>query len=85
MNVIVFTYKADISGGSNRSLLSILEILVKEGHQVTLILPKKVGQMYDAANKIGVKCIYQPYGRICAKKYKGIKTSAKTPKATKYP
>lgn len=73
MNVIVFTYKADISGGSNRSLLSILEILVKEGHQVTLILPKKVGQMYDAANKIGVKCIYQPYGRICAKKYKGIK------------
>lgn len=73
MNIIVFTYKADISGGSNRSLLSILEILVKEGHQVTLVLPKKTGQMYNAANKIGVKCIYQPYGRICAKKCKGIK------------
>ena len=72
MNIIVFTYKADISGGSNRSLLSILEILVNEGHNVTLVLPKKVGQMYDAANKIGVTCLYQPYGRICATKVRGV-------------
>lgn len=72
MNIIVFTYKADISGGSNRSLLSILEILVNESHNVTLILPKKTGGMYAAAKEIGIQCIYQPFGRICAKKVRGI-------------
>lgn len=72
MNIIVFTYKADISGGSNRSLLSILEILIKEGDCVTLVLPKKKGQMYEAAKSIGVRCIFQPYGRICAQKVHGL-------------
>ena len=72
MNIIVFTYKADISGGSNRSLLSVMEIMKSRGHQVTLVLPKKTGALYDKSKELGINCIYQPFGRICAIKVRGI-------------
>lgn len=72
MNIIVFTYKAQISGGSNRSLLSILEILTQRGHNVTLFLPGKDGEMYQEAKKIGVKCIYKKFNPIIEEKKHGL-------------
>ena len=64
MTVLVVSYRAEISGGSNRSLLSVLEVMKKRGHKVVLILPKKEGNMYDEAEKLGVECVYIPLSRI---------------------
>ena len=64
MTVLVVSYRAEISGGSNRSLLSVLEVMKKRGHKVVLILPKKEGNMYDEAEKLGIECVYIPLSRI---------------------
>ena len=70
MNILIVTYKADISGGSNRSLLSIIDLLNDGSNNITLILPKKNGKMYDEANKRNIKVKYMHYSRIGARKPK---------------
>lgn len=70
MRVLAFTYKAEISGGSNRSFLSILDLLKSQGHEVYLYLPKKSGQMYQEAHKIQVSAKYLPYSR-CGHRFNG--------------
>ena len=64
MTILVISYRAEISGGSNRSLLSVLEKMKKRGHRVVLILPKREGNMYEEAEKLGVECMYVPLSRI---------------------
>lgn len=72
MNIIVFTYRAQISGGSNRSLLSILDILIQRGHNVTLYLPEKTGEMYEVAEKLGVNCSFMPFHNIIDERCEGF-------------
>lgn len=64
MTILVVSYRAEISGGSNRSLLSVLERMKARGHKVVLILPKKEGNMYEEAKRLGVECLYIPLSRI---------------------
>ena len=64
MTILVVSYRAEISGGSNRSLLSVLERMKARGHKVVLILPQKEGNMYEEAKRLGVECLYIPLSRI---------------------
>lgn len=72
MKVLAFTYKAEISGGSNRSFLSILDLLKNNGHEVMLYLPKSKGQLYQEADKISIVASHLPYARA-AHRYTGSK------------
>lgn len=68
MKILIVTYKADISGGSNRSLLSIIDMLLEDENEVILLLPKKAGDLYNEAKKRNIMCWYMPYSRIGVKR-----------------
>lgn len=70
MNIIIFTHIAELSGGSNRSLLSVIEALKDKGDNILLVLPRKKGQMYNEALRLGIQTIFMPYGRSIHKKTK---------------
>lgn len=64
MKVLVVTYKADISGGSNRAMLEVIDALIGRGHEVSLLVPKKKGDLYREAEKRNIDCTYVPYTRV---------------------
>jgi len=64
MNLLIVTYKADISGGSNRAMLEVIDMLLKRQHKITLLVPKKQGGLYEEARKRGFDCFYVPYTRV---------------------
>lgn len=64
MKVLVVTYKADISGGSNRAMLEVIDALIEQNHEVSLIVPRKNGALYKEAAKRKIDCIYVPYTRV---------------------
>lgn len=64
MKVLVVAYKADVSGGSNRAMLEVIDTLIEQGHEVHLLVPKKEGELYSEAEKRKIDCTYIPYTRV---------------------
>ena len=64
MKVLIVTYKADISGGSNRAMLEVIDVLLSQGHEICLLVPRKEGELYREARKQKIECIYVPYTRV---------------------
>lgn len=64
MKVLIVTYKADISGGSNRAMLEVIDALLGQGHEVCLLVPRKEGELYKEAKKQKIECVYVPYTRV---------------------
>ena len=64
MKVLIVAHSTKLSGGSNRSLLSIIDKMCNENNHVEVILPKKYGAMYDELEKRKVKTHYIAYGQI---------------------
>ena len=55
MKVLIVAHSTKLSGGANRSLLSIIDKMCNENNHVEVILPKKYGAMYDELEKRKVK------------------------------
>lgn len=61
MRILICAHDANITGGANRSLLMIIDGLIKENNYVEVLLPKDRGQLKDELDKRGVKthsCLY---------------------------
>lgn len=72
MKILVLTHRSNFSGGANRSLLSVLIGLRDKGHEIDVIVPKKVGELNEALTKEGFNWKYCRYYRMGAKRFKGI-------------
>ena len=67
MKVLAVAHNADFSGGSNRSLYTVIKLLKNSFNiEFTVILPSRKGALIDALKKIGVETIAVPYYGVIA-------------------
>lgn len=61
MKILICAHDANITGGANRSLLMIIDGLIKENNNIEVLLPRNKGELKDELDKRGVKtysCLY---------------------------
>lgn len=64
MRILAFVHRTEINGGANRSFLMIVEELVKRGHAIEVILPRREGELNRELTEMGIPWRCFPYTRM---------------------
>lgn len=73
MKVLVVSHSSEISGGANRSLLSVIDGLRKRHDvEITVLVMKENGALIDELSKRNVDILCFPYHSICTRLDNGL-------------
>lgn len=74
MKILVISHSSNISGGANRSLLSVIDGLIeKHGVDVSVLVMSNQGAFIDALREKNVHILIFPYHSICSRLDGGIR------------
>lgn len=64
MKILVFSYSGSMTGGANRSLLMVLDVLKEKYHHEILVVVPQEGQLCKELNEIGISWLLLKFNQI---------------------